>query len=138
MKISSKAEYACLAVLALAQAYPSAPPLRIREIADRHGIPSRYLVQILLQLKGAGLVHSTRGAAGGYHLARSPEEISVGEVLDAIEGPVEPVTPRDPDSPAAQALADVWQAAAEARREVLERTSFAELIAAARPREWVI
>ena len=70
MKISAKAEYACLALLALAQHGPDAPPLRIREISESHAIPERYLVQILLQLKGAGLVVSTRGASGGYRLAR--------------------------------------------------------------------
>ena len=70
MKISAKAEYACLAVLALARHKPGEPPMRIREIAEAHGIPERYLVQILLQLKGAGLVTSVRGASGGYRLAR--------------------------------------------------------------------
>ncbi len=60
-------------ILALARPRPDDPPVRIREIAESHGIPERYLVQILLQLKGAGLVHSTRGAAGGYRLARPAE-----------------------------------------------------------------
>ena len=62
MKISAKAEYACLALLALAQQGPEAPPLRIREISESHAIPERYLVQILLQLKGGG--------AGGQHAGR--------------------------------------------------------------------
>ena len=64
MKFSAKTEYACLAVLELARAYDSGEPVRIRTIADEHGIPSRFLVQILLQLKGAGLAASTRGARG--------------------------------------------------------------------------
>src|SRR5262249_22120211 len=79
MKISAKAEYACLAVLALARQGPDAPPLRIREISGSYEIPERYLVQILLQLKGAGLVVSTRGAAGGYRLARDAATISLSE-----------------------------------------------------------
>src|SRR5262249_35833482 len=79
MKIAAKAEYACLAILALARCQPDDPPLRIREIAEEHGIPERYLVQILLQLKGAGLVVSVRGALGGYRLARPPDRISLGE-----------------------------------------------------------
>ena len=87
MKISAKAEYACLAVLALARKSAEDPPVRIREISAAHGIPERYLVQILLQLKGAGLVMSTRGAAGGYRLARPAASISLGEVLTAIDGP---------------------------------------------------
>ena len=90
MKISAKAEYACLAVLALARQNPDDPPVRIREISEAHGIPERYLVQILLQLKGAGLVTSTRGASGGYRLARPASAISLGQVLNAIEGPDAP------------------------------------------------
>ena len=87
MKVSAKAEYACLAVLALARQGPEAPPLRIREISEEYGIPERYLVQILLQLKGAGLVASTRGALGGYRLARPASSISLSEILDVIDGP---------------------------------------------------
>ena len=90
MKISAKAEYACLALLALAQQSADAPPVRIREISDTHAIPERYLVQILLQLKGAGLVVSTRGASGGYRLARPAAKIALSEVLAVIDGPDTP------------------------------------------------
>ncbi|HEY3394892.1 MAG TPA: Rrf2 family transcriptional regulator, partial [Lacipirellulaceae bacterium] len=76
MKLSARTEYACLAMLQLAQEYDSGEPVQIRRIADEHAIPGRFLVQILLQLKGAGLVASTRGAAGGYRLARPPHEIT--------------------------------------------------------------
>jgi Rrf2 family protein len=136
MKISAKAEYACLAILALARHRPADAPVRIREIAEAHAIPERYLVQILLQLKGAGLVHSTRGAAGGYRLARAPETISLGEVLAAIDGPTEPL--RESDQPAARVLASVWQRIRDAERRVLEQTSIAELAQRTSPREWVI
>src|SRR5258708_13160407 len=87
MKISAKAEYACLAMLALARRRPEDVPIRIKEISESHAIPERYLVQILLQLKGAGLVMSTRGASGGYRLARAATKISLGEILAAINGP---------------------------------------------------
>ena len=80
MKFSAKTEYACLAVLELARAFDSDEPVRIRSIAEEHGIPSRFLVQILLQLKGAGLVNSTRGAAGGYQLAKPPGEWNTYEI----------------------------------------------------------
>ena len=86
MKLFAKTEYACIAVLELAQKYRDGEPVRIREIAKQHGIPPRFLVQILLQLKGAGLVTSTRGAAGGYQLARSPDKITLGEVMAVIDG----------------------------------------------------
>ena len=110
MKISAKAEYACLALLALAQQGPDTPPLRIREISESHGIPERYLVQILLQLKGAGLVASTRGASGGYRLARPATEIALSEVLTAIDGPDAPPREGSPGNRAAsRILATVWE-----------------------------
>ena len=68
MQISAKTEYACIAVLDLAMSYDGGEPLQIRKIAAAHDIPSGFLVQILLQLKTAGLVTSTRGASGGYRL----------------------------------------------------------------------
>src|SRR5262249_1802783 len=112
MRVSAKAEYACLAMLALATRRLDDPPGRIRAIAEAQGIPGRYLVQILRQLKGAGLVQSTRGASGGYRLSRPPDQISVGEVLSAIDGP--PESPREPSLPAARALAAVWRDAHKA------------------------
>lgn len=136
MKVSAKADYACLAMLALAARRPDDPPARIREIAEAHAIPERYLVQILLQLKGAGLVQSTRGAAGGYRLARSPDQINLGEVLAAIDGPTEP--PREPQEPTARALAAVWREAFEAERAVFFGTTLADLVETAAPQEWVI
>lgn len=136
MKISAKAEYACLAVIALARHRPDDPPVRIREIAESHAIPERYLVQILLQLKGAGLVVSTRGALGGYRLARPATQIALGEVLAAIDGP-EPL-PRESHGPASMALASVWEDVRAAERAVLDRTTIAQLSASTAPREWVI
>lgn len=137
MKISAKAEYACLAVLALAEQRVGDPPLRIREIAEQHGIPERYLVQILLQMKGSGLVLSTRGALGGYRLARGSDKITIGEVLDAIDGPEES-SGRESIQPGAKVLASVWRRARRAEREVLDRTTFADLVELSAPREWVI
>jgi Rrf2 family cysteine metabolism transcriptional repressor len=136
MKISAKAEYACLAILALARPRSDDSPVRIREIAESNSIPERYLVQILLQLKGAGLVHSTRGAAGGYRLARPASQISLGEVLTAIDGPGEP--PRESNEPAAQVLAAVWEHIRAAERAVLDQTSIAELSQRTAPHEWII
>jgi Rrf2 family protein len=136
MKISAKAEYACLAVIALARLGPDLTPVRIREIADAHSIPERYLVQILLQLKGAGLVYSSRGASGGYRLARPAERITLGEVLGAIDGPGEPA--REAQGPAAQALASIWEHIRNAEREVLQRTSIAQLAGSGVAPDWVI
>ena len=88
MSIAAKTEYACIAVMALARSYGSGQPIRVGAIAERHEIPSRFLVQILLQLKSAGLVSSTRGASGGYQLVRDPATISLADVVEVLEGPL--------------------------------------------------
>ena len=136
MKITAKSEYACLAMLALARVGPGEPPARIRQISEGADIPERYLVQILLQLKGAGLVTSTRGASGGYRLARPAPTISLGAVLTAIDGPDAP--PRPAHRPAARALAAVWEHVRTVERAVLDATSIAQLAELASPHEWVI
>jgi Rrf2 family cysteine metabolism transcriptional repressor len=129
VKVSAKTEYACIALLELAASYGSGEPVRIRSIADRHGIPSRFLVQILLQLKGAGLVTSTRGAAGGYQLLTPPDQISLASILSIIEGPPEnSFTSATGDSPAVRALADTWREVAEAQQELLNGISLADLL----------
>ena len=133
MKISAKTEYACIAMLELAERYGSGEPVRIRTIADEHGVPPRFLVQILLQLKGAGLVASTRGASGGYQLVRPPEEVSLGEVMSVIEGPGEPIaSSASPDSHSAKTLQVTWQEIADVQRQALHAITFADLIERAR------
>jgi Rrf2 family protein len=71
----------------LALGYQDSSPIQIKTIADTHGISQRFLVQILLQLKVAGLVVSVRGASGGYHLAKPPDRITLGELVHAIDQP---------------------------------------------------
>ncbi len=138
MKISAKTEYACVAMLELASRFGSGEPVRIRKIAERHDVPPRFLVQILLQLKGAGLVASTRGAAGGYHLVRPPEDLSLGEVMDVIEGSKAgsgKSCSASPDSPAVKALLAAWQGVEKVQREMLHGISFAELLERAREQD---
>jgi Rrf2 family protein len=139
MKISAKAEYACLAVLALARQGHESSPLHIRAISEAYGIPERYLVQILLQLKGAGLVASTRGAAGGYRLARPASSISLAEVLIAVDG-VEMSRHHVSLSnrPTASVLASVWEKVWAAERAVLDRTTIAQLTEQSAAHEWII
>jgi Rrf2 family protein len=130
MKLSAKTEYACLAMLELAARYGSKEPVRIRTIADEHGIPSRFLVQILLQLKGAGFVASTRGASGGYQLAKPPKEITLGEVMTVIEGSDSEIsTSQTDDSAAARVLVEAWREVANAQREALYGITFGDLAA---------
>ena len=132
MRLSAKTEYAAIAVLELARNWGSDEPVRIRSIAAAHGVPSRFLVQILLQLKGAGVVTSTRGAAGGYQLARSPEEITLEDIYRVIEGPEELVTAVTSDlagrSRSVAVLLDDWRDVAAAETGALKGVTFAELV----------
>ncbi len=140
MKVSAKTEYACIAMLELSSRYGSGEPVRIRKIAERHDVPPRFLVQILLQLKGAGLVSSTRGAAGGYHLLRAPESVSLGEVMDVIEGSADgngeaKTSSASPDSPAVKVLLQAWQDVAKVEHQMLNRITFADLLERAREQD---
>jgi Rrf2 family protein len=139
MKISAKAEYACLAALSLARQGADSAPLHIRAISREHAIPERYLVQILLQLKSAGLVASTRGAGGGYRLARPASSISLTEILMAVEGPdSSPSESSTTKRPTASVLASVWENVRAAERGVLDQTTIAQLAEQSVPHEWII
>src|SRR4026207_2101855 len=87
MKISAKDEYACAAVPELAVDLDSETPVRVQDIADRHGIPLKFLFQIMQILKRVDIVRSKRGTEGGYVLARPPKEIAVGDVIRSMSGP---------------------------------------------------
>jgi Rrf2 family protein len=126
MQISAKTEYACLAVLDLTTSYDDGEPLQIRKIAAAHQIPSGFLVQILLQLKTAGLVTSTRGAAGGYRLARSPDDITIWDVMCVIDGEGRGAMCAG-RCPASGVLTESWERAAEASRDVLQSITFGQL-----------
>jgi len=131
MRMSAKAQYACIAMLELAGNYQEPQLLQVKNIADAHGISARFLVQILLQLKVHGLVRSVRGAAGGYQLARSPDTISLAEVINAIDDTTPPLPPALmalKPSPAVDALATVFQEVDAKERQVLREVSLAELI----------
>jgi Rrf2 family protein len=128
MHLSAKAEYACIAVLELAASFGSGEPVRINHIAETHGIPSRFLVQILLQLKGAGLVTSTRGASGGYQLAKDPRQITLLDVMSVIEGPPGEGSSGTVNTPQARVLWRTWKQVAAAERQMLDDITFAELV----------
>jgi Rrf2 family protein len=129
MKVSAKTEYASIAVLELSQSYHTSEPVRIRDIADRHGIPSRFLVQILLQLKGVGIVQSSRGAGGGYQLARPPDEIALADVMSVIEGQEPIASATNKNSAMTRALLRVWREVDRKEQEMLRRITFADLVA---------
>jgi len=108
MPVSARAEYACLAMLELASRHSDSKPVRLAEITDKHGIPERFLVQILLQLKTVGLVATTRGKAGGYQLAKSPDEITLADIVGALDGLGEQDDRSTAGSELARTLRGVW------------------------------
>jgi Rrf2 family protein len=128
MKLSAKTEYACLAMLALAQDYAADRPSQIRRIAADQSIPDRFLVQILLDLKRSGLVTSTRGAAGGYRLARDPREISLADVVESVEGDERLSSSLGRPTPMSMALLEACEAASEAERNFLQTVTLADLL----------
>ena len=88
MKVSTRGDYASRALLSLALHTEEVGPQSVRDIALRTGLPQPYLEQILLALKGAGLVRSKRGVGGGYVLARPAEEITLAQIVSAVDGPI--------------------------------------------------
>lgn len=128
MNVSAKVEYACLAVLELAARHDAREPVRIRDIAETHGIPSRFLVQILLQLKSAGLVSSVRGATGGYQLAKDPADITLQEVMSVVDSQSAQIKSSAAHAtPTTRVLLQCWKRVAAKEREMLSGITFADL-----------
>jgi Rrf2 family protein len=119
-----------MAMLDLAAHHESPQPVRLKGIAEANSIPQRFLVQILLQLKGAGLVVSIRGASGGYQLARPPGEISLAEIINAIDRHSAPPPPplAHPASAPAQAIRAVWEEVQAEEQRILEQTTLTEML----------
>lgn len=90
MKLSTRGRYGVRAMFELACNYGHGP-MTLRTIAEKQGVSESYLEQLLASLRKSGLIRSTRGAQGGYQLSRSPEQISVGDVIRILEGPIAPV-----------------------------------------------
>ncbi len=128
MNISVKSEYALQAIFDLA-CRNSSEPVKIAEIARRQSIPQKFLELILANLKQGGFVESRRGAEGGYLLAKSPESITVGDVLRFVEGRNEERSKvrRESQGPFSQ----VWDSVDQALDSVLDHATFAQLV-----RDW--
>jgi Rrf2 family protein len=131
MKIGSKGHYGLLALAELAVNYRLRRAVQVKEIAKNQNIPSEYLGQIMVVLKRAHLVHGSRGPAGGYILARSPETISVKEILQALEGPDVGLNSKagvgSGLSSVSHKLMETWARGVRAMERVLEETSLADL-----------
>ena len=131
MLLTAKTEYACLAVLELALHQHEVKPLRIVDISSRQGIPSRFLVQILLQLKAAGIVTSIRGASGGYRLSRPANTITLGEVTSVVAGESTQLIPNATlETPLSIALFQTWNRVATDYQSHLDSISFDDLLQA--------
>lgn len=130
MTVSAKGEYAIKAMLDLALTDDGETLQPIQDIARRQGIPQRYLEQVLLGLKRAGFLHSRRGSAGGYRLARAPDQITVGALLRAVEGGPGVGTGRATRAAARGAGGDLtylWRAVSEAVDAVVDGTTLEDL-----------
>lgn len=138
VKVSTRGDYASRALLSLALHGDEGGPTSVRDIAERTALPQPYLEQILLALKGAGLVRSKRGVGGGYVLARPPAEIALSEILAAVDGPIvvgdfgEPHADGACDHEGQCVLLAVWADVGETMRRLLEQLSLADLASMSR------
>jgi Rrf2 family protein len=136
MRVSAKVDYAVRAAVELA-AHTGAGPLKVDAIAGAQHIPARFLENILLALRHAGLVESRRGPEGGFRLALPPEEIVVADVIRAVDGPLASVGGVRPDrlsyEGSASCLPEMWVAVRASLRDVLEQVTLADLAAGALP-----
>ena len=129
MHISAKADYAVRAAIHLAAS--DTAPTKAEAIADAQQIPAQFLEGILANLRTAGLLRSRRGANGGYWLARPAAQITVADVIRAVEGPLASVRGEGPENVsyagAAESLRDVWIAVRTNLRDVLENVTLADV-----------
>ena len=136
MRVSAKTDYAIRAALELAAA-PDEKPVKGERIATAQAIPLRFLENILMQLRHAGLVESRRGADGGYRLARAAGDVTLADVIRAIDGPLAGVSGVRPESLAfggvAEPMREVWIAVRASLRSVLERVTLADVVAGELP-----
>lgn len=134
VKVSTRGDYASRALLSLALHTDVEGPTSVRDIAERTGLPQPYLEQILLALKGAGLVRSKRGVGGGYVLARAPREILLSEILMAVDGPIvagdfgEPHTNGACDHEGQCVLLAIWADVGEHMRRYLSSLTLADIV----------
>jgi Rrf2 family protein len=138
MRISAKADYAVRAAAELA-ASPDGEPIKGEQLAESQDIPLQFLEHILLELKHARLVRAKRGARGGYWLARASDQITLADVIRAVEGPLANIQDSAPEAThypgPAEHLRDVWIAVRANLRAVLENITLADLTAGDLPAE---
>src|SRR5436853_6549084 len=138
VKVSTRGDYATRALLSLSLHLDDPRPTSVRDIAERTGLPQPYLEQILLALKGAGLVRSKRGVGGGYVLARDPALISLAQIVSAVDGPImvgdfgEPHQNGACDHEGQCVLLAVWADVGDEMRRLLDALTLADVAGMAR------
>jgi Rrf2 family protein len=138
VRVSTRGDYASRALLSLALHADAGGPTSVRDIAERTGLPQPYLEQILLALKGAGLVRSKRGVGGGYVLARPASEIRLSDIVSAVDGPItlgdfgEPHENGACDHEGQCVLLAIWHVVGEHMRAHLGSYTLADIAAVAR------
>jgi Rrf2 family iron-sulfur cluster assembly transcriptional regulator len=139
VKVSTRGDYASRALLSLAlREEEEVVPTSVRDIAERTALPQPYLEQILLALKGAGLVRSKRGVGGGYVLARATEQITLGQIVSAVDGPImvgdfgQPHENGACDHEGQCVLLSVWSEVGEHMRHHLDSFTLADMVRRAR------
>jgi len=139
VRISAKTDYALRAAVELASAQDGDSPVKGEQIATAQGIPLRFLENILGDLRNGGIIESRRGVEGGYLLARPAHEISLADVIRAVDGPLANVAGTRPDALSyqgtAEPLREVWVAVRAALRSVLETTTVADVAAKKLPKD---
>jgi Rrf2 family protein len=130
VKVTAKADYAVRATLELAQVEEGL--IKGERIAQAQSIPLKFLENILIDLRHAGIVHAQRGAEGGYRLARNPGDVTLGEVIRAVEGPLASVRGEPPEAVsyegAAENLQTIWIAVRASLRSVLDDITLSEVV----------
>lgn len=135
VRVTAKVDYAVRAVLELAIAPEG--PVKGERIAQAQGIPVKFLENILIDLRHAGIVRAQRGAEGGYWLAKAPSQVTLGEVIRAVEGPIASVRGEPPEemaySGSAEHLQTVWIAVRASLRAVVDELTLADIVAGRMP-----
>jgi len=138
MKLSTRSTYGVRAMLALAMHY-GAGPLMVKEISEQQALPPTYLEQLMVLLRKAGLVSATRGAHGGYTLSRPAADITMAEVVEALEGPINltdcPSGVGCCGQPSTCALKEIWDEAGQALLHVFRGITLANLVERQREKE---
>lgn len=137
MRISAKVDYAVRAVIELA-ANPDGAPVRAEQVATLQGIPLNFLENILGELRHAGIVRSHRGPEGGFRLAKPADQVTIADVIRAVEGPLATVRGGPPEEEhyggAASELPRVWIAVRKSLRDVVERVTVGDVASGRLPR----